>query len=89
MTKALADLDSLLAKRQSLLRRLYGRMLKRQTIQSPAPNCTPRLRRLRNWGSSVWMLLILVLVDRDDIFGNHRAQLVFQQPDRMQTTILV
>jgi hypothetical protein len=37
LTKAHADLDSLLAKRQSLLRRLYGRILKRQTIQSPAP----------------------------------------------------
>src|SRR5437660_9715320 len=35
--KARADLDSLLAKRQSLLRRLCGRTLKRQTIHSPTP----------------------------------------------------
>jgi SEC-C motif len=31
------DLDSLLAKRQSLLRRMCGRTLKRQTIASPTP----------------------------------------------------
>jgi hypothetical protein len=30
-----ADLDSLLAKRQSLLRRLCGRSLKKQTVHSP------------------------------------------------------
>jgi uncharacterized protein YecA (UPF0149 family) len=29
------DLDSLLAKRQSLLRRLCGRSLKKQTVHSP------------------------------------------------------
>ena len=37
LKKARADLDSLLAKRQSLLRRLCGRGLKTQTIQSPTP----------------------------------------------------
>ena len=37
LKKARADLDSLLAKRQSLLRRLCGRTLKRQTIHSPTP----------------------------------------------------
>lgn len=37
LKKVPADLDSLLAKRQSLLRRLCGRTLKRRTIQSPTP----------------------------------------------------
>ena len=37
LKRARADLDSLLAKRQSLLRRLCGRGLKTQTIQSPTP----------------------------------------------------
>ena len=37
LKKARADLDSLLAKRQSLLRRLCSRTLKKQTIHSPTP----------------------------------------------------
>jgi hypothetical protein len=37
LKKTRADLDSLLAKRQSLLRRLVGRTLKRQTIHSLTP----------------------------------------------------
>jgi len=35
LKKARADLDSLLATRQSLLRRLCGRSLKKQTVHSP------------------------------------------------------
>jgi len=37
LKKARADLDSLLAERQSLLRRLCGRTLKKQTIHSSTP----------------------------------------------------
>ena len=35
LKKARADLNSLLAKRQSVLRRLFGRSLKKQTVHSP------------------------------------------------------
>src|SRR5207302_9148670 len=38
LKKARADLDTLLAKRQSLLRRLCRRSLKKQTVHSPKSN---------------------------------------------------